>query len=75
MMTFTWFLSLGTFRVSDHCSAMPAGGLAIYDFYPVFRQLVGMDDAVEFVEVLLQEGRGLALVVHDIAYVHRWGVC
>ena len=30
---------------------------------------------VELVEVLLQEGRGLALVVHDIAYVHRWGVC
>ena len=24
--TFTGFLSLGTFRVSDHCSAMPAGG-------------------------------------------------
>ena len=45
------------------------------DFYPVFRRLVGMDDAVELVEVLLQEGRGLALVVHDIAYVHRWGVC
>lgn len=34
-----------------------------------------MDDAVELVEVLLQEERGLALVVHDVANVHRWGVC
>ena len=34
-----------------------------------------MDDAAELVEVLLQEGRGLALVVHDIAHMHRRGVC
>ena len=34
-----------------------------------------MDDAVELVEVLLQEGRGLAVVMHDVAHMHRRGVC